>query len=655
MQGRARRFEGLRWCAAALLGCWIAAPSAALDWQWGEVSGRLDSYASLGFSMRTQAPKCHRVPNLTGELGEVGFFGLTLWDLPDPANNPGGCVDPGDAGVNGSLLNTDDGNLNWKQWDVFSAVFKGNHDLELRWRNVGSFLRVSYFIDAIGADAATPRRTRLADDARWRSSVLEGGVVGGQFRLLDAYLFAGFEWAERYFDLRVGNQVVNWGEGLFTQGGINATNTIDVTKARLPGSDIREALVPAPIVKVGGDIIGALSFEAYYQFVWRKFDLDPPGTFFSLGDPAGRGAEGQFSPTFGDPGATGMTAEEIFDVKPVEYLTDSNWEGLLWRFGIDPNLAFLIGAPFLGDKRPSDQGQLGVALRYYFDSIETEVGVYYIRLHAKTPSVGFSGTDLGVDPETRMQYFREYPENIDLWGLSFNTALSGIALGGEVSVRRNEPVGTNSAQTDLVRNLMPPIAGGEDGEGGAYPGFVREMRLIGIVSGTYIVGPGTPLFGHVLRFIGAQDMIVLAEVGAQWFPDLLGPCPPTPADRPIPGWSPEERAALKCEDYQKPQGIDELDKLQVTYTIRAQASYDRFLGTPVTLQPVVSFRHDPYGVGPGNGSLFTNGVMQVGVSLVADYQQRWQGIVSYSNTFGAGRSNPGTDRDFLSVSISYNY
>jgi hypothetical protein len=102
-------------------------------------------------------------------------------------------------------------------------------------------------------------------------------------------------------------------------------------------------------------------------------------------------------------------------------------------------------------------------------------------------------------------------------------------------------------------------------------------------------------------------------------------------------------------------GIDKVDKLQISYTVRVDASYDRVFGSPVTLRPVVSFRHDAYGVGPGNGSLWTNGVMQVGVSLVADYQQRWKGVVSYSNTFGASQANPNIDRDFLSVSLEYTY
>jgi hypothetical protein len=601
-----------------------------------------------------------------------------MWTFPPPANNPGGCVDPTDITTNTTLLNADDGNLNWDQWDVFSAAFKGSHDLELRWRNIGSFLRVSYFIDAIGADAAMPKRTRLDEDSRWRSSVFEGGVVGGQFLLLDAYLFAGFEWAGRYFDFRVGNQVVNWGESTYTQGGINATNTIDVTKIRLPGSDIREALFPAPIVKVGGDIIGALSFEAYYQFAWRQFEIDPPGTFFSVNDMVGRGAQGFFMPFYGDPGATGMTAEEIFDVDPGAYVDEFNL-GLLSAFlGLAPRLepsdmswAFFIGAPFAGDKKPSDQGQFGVALRYYFDTIETELGLYYIRLHAKQPVVGFQATELGIG-DGRLRYFREYPEDIDLFGLSFNTVLFGMSVGGEVSVRRNEPVPITSAHPDLTYyNLLPPWArallrifetgelpeGEVDtetpgGDGGVYSGFVREMRLVGIVNGTYVVGPGTPVFGRVLRFIGAQDMVVLAEMGAQWFPDLSDTCPPSATRVPDP---PEKRKELNCIAYAKPLGTDEVDKLQISYTIRAAASYDRFLGTPVTLQPVVSFRHDAYGVGPGNGSLWTNGVMQLGASLVADYQTRWRGIVSYSNTFGADQANAFIDRDFLSASISYTY
>jgi hypothetical protein len=181
---------------------------------------------------------------------------------------------------------------------------------------------------------------------------------------------------------------------------------------------------------------------------------------------------------------------------------------------------------------------------------------------------------------------------------------------------------------------------------------VREERIIAILNGVYVVGPGTPVFGRALSFIGAQDLNLLVEVGVQHFPGLSDTCPPSATRVPL---SPEQRRDLNCIDYAKPLKIDEVDDTQVSYTIRAEASYDRVFGSPVTLRPIVSFRHDAYGVGPGNGSLWTNGVMQVGASLVADYQRRWQGIVSYSNTFGADQANPNIDRDFISVSISYAY
>jgi len=648
----------LRFYPAALLGCWIAAsaaPCTAAEWQSGELGAKLDSFVSMGFSMRTQSPKCNNIPNLTGQLGEVGAMGVTVWKFPAPAHNPGGCVDPSDIVTNATLLNSDDGNLNWDQWDVFSAVVKGSHDLELHWRNYGSFIRVSYFFDGIQSNNDFVQRTNLDADARWRNSVVEGGVVGGQLLLLDAYVFANYEWAGRYFDFRAGNQVVNWGESTFTQGGINVTNTIDVTKIRLPGADIREALSPAPIVKVGGNIVGSLGFEAYYQFGWRRFEIDPPGTFYSVNDLVGRGAEGFFSAMWGDPGATGMSAEEIFAVQPGDYCDPEDpalCESLRARDPSDLNWAFLVGAPFQGDKNPSDQGQFGLALRNYVDAIETEFGAYYIRFHAKTPSVGFQATTLGTGPG-RIGYFREYPEDIDLYGLSFNTALAGFSFAGELSYRPNEPVPITSAQPDLIYwNLLPTWAGGPGGDGGVYSGYVREKRIVGIVNSVYIVGPGTPVLGHALQFIGAQDMNMIAEVGVENFPDLADTCPPSPTVVPL---SPEQRSAMHCEAYAKPLSTDKVDKTQASYTLRVDASYDRVFGSAITLQPIVTFRHDFYGVGPGNGSQWTEDVMQVGTSLVAKYQQVWQASISYSNTFGAGQANPSTDRDFLSINLSYTY
>ena len=47
--------------------------------------------------------------------------------------------------------------------------------------------------------------------------------------------------------------MINWGESTFIQNGINVINPIDVTKFRIPGSELREALqASATVVGLGG-------------------------------------------------------------------------------------------------------------------------------------------------------------------------------------------------------------------------------------------------------------------------------------------------------------------------------------------------------------------------------------------------------------------
>jgi hypothetical protein len=581
--------------AGGLVLLMLASPGSAARWDWGEFEASLDSFVSVSLSLRTRSPDCRRVPN-----------------LPGAPNDPGGCTRPvanlfdtQALAEQGALINSDDATLNWKRGDVFSVLTKASHELQVDWRNFGAFVRASYFWDAIQLDrnGDSTRRTPLARDARLRSSVVEGGVVGAQFLLLDAYAYADFDLGERHFDIRIGNQVINWGESTFTQGGINATNSLDVARIRLAGSELREALVPAPIVKVGGDIGLGVSLDAYYQFGWRQTFIDPVGSFFSLNDLVGRGAEGFFLPfglagTTGDPGASGLSAQQLFG----------------------SGVAFGGGIARLPDREPNDQGQFGFALRYYADPIEMEVAAYYIRLHAKEPSVGFVGSGSLFVPGT-IFYFREFPESIDLWGLSFNTELAGISIGGEVSYRRNEPVPIASALPDLTSSL--PV-------GGTFRGFVREERVVAVVNGVYVVGPGTPGLGRLLELIGAQDMNLLGEIAMQSFPSLDS-----------------SRA------YATPLGVRSIDKHAGSYTVRVDASYDRVFGSAVTLRPIIAFRHDFVGVGPGNGALFMEDVMQLTSQLEANYQERWKGTIGYNYGFGAGRSNPNNDRDFWSISISY--
>jgi len=61
--------------------------------------------------------------------------------------------------------------------------------------------------------------------------------------LLDAYVYGSFDFEGTDLQLRLGNQVVNWGESIFIQG-VNQINPIDVPAARRPGTELKEILLP---------------------------------------------------------------------------------------------------------------------------------------------------------------------------------------------------------------------------------------------------------------------------------------------------------------------------------------------------------------------------------------------------------------------------
>src|SRR5690606_37256464 len=87
----------------------------AFNFNIGPVDGQLDSSLSVGASWSTQdADK----------------------DLIGPNNGGTGIAQTGD-----------DGRLNFKKGETFSKIFKGIHDLELKYGNTGVFVRGKYWYD----------------------------------------------------------------------------------------------------------------------------------------------------------------------------------------------------------------------------------------------------------------------------------------------------------------------------------------------------------------------------------------------------------------------------------------------------------------------------------------------------------------------------
>ena len=166
--------------------------------------------------------------------------------------------------------NANDGNMNFDGGDIFDATTRvfseisGTFDsgVSLNASVVGSYNPLTSFTNPTWA----PFSSEVKDD------------IETNIDLLDFYITTDISQIDAV--LTAGNYVTNWGEATFIPIGMNGltTNAIDLTKLRVPGSAIREALLPAKVCLVW-ILDGGWSYEAYYQLDESHLELDENGTF----------------------------------------------------------------------------------------------------------------------------------------------------------------------------------------------------------------------------------------------------------------------------------------------------------------------------------------------------------------------------------------
>ena len=286
-------------------------------------------------------------------------YGLT-WRLDDRDSRLIGLANGGGA----FSVNADDGNLNYDT-SVVSNVFRVTSELELGYRNFGAFVRGSSFYDF-----------ENEDDDRVRTPLSEAALdrVGSRTFFLDAYVWSKFDLGNMPGQIRIGEQVVSWGESTFIQNGINTINPINVSAIRLPGSELREALLPEGIVWANFGLSENISLELLYLYDWENTEIDPPGSYFSSSDFAGDGGTHVF---------LGFGASP--DLPPFPF------------FFTDTSRPFLA-VPREPDRVADQSGQYGLALRWFVPQLNgTEFGFYYLNYHSRLPFAnGRTGTLAGA-------------------------------------------------------------------------------------------------------------------------------------------------------------------------------------------------------------------------------------------------------------------
>jgi len=317
--------------------------------------------------------------------------------------------------------------------DVYTNQYKITPELELKWKNYGFFGRATGYwdtrIDQRGSGQADyplgPEAIGLPGNGNgWNSDAEDD--IGLGYDIYDLYVYAGYEINDFLglgyvpIDIRLGNQIFNWGEGSYYLDGINTTNALDFTKLSLPGSEIKEATIATPAVSIQVGLGDNLSLDAYYQFGWSETKLEPAGTFF-------------------DGGYNFLGAGGKYSIIPMDlsHLTlDPADEGILVP---------VLDNTRRSDKDADDQGQFGFAAHYILGDIE--LGAYFVNFHSQTPVFQYNVPvwDPVSDPYGEEYYADNgftfiYPENIQMYGVSVSGSAVGWAVAMEVAYKPNAPV-----------------------------------------------------------------------------------------------------------------------------------------------------------------------------------------------------------------------
>ena len=255
---------------------------------------------------------------------------------------------------------------------------------------------------------------------------------GGYSRFLDAYGYTSFNVGEQSkLNLRVGRHVVSWGEALFFPGISLAQGPADGTKTGVPGTETKDQLLPEDQVSFSFELNPRWSILGHAQFNFHPTIAPAPGSYLNSSDGVGPGGR-----------CLGPWAR----LPAVAQAFPNGFEGCSFGNRRD-------------DILPGKTGQWGLGTRWRATD-ETEVGLYYLNYHDRTPvpeinaftpgtvTPGFfnvPGNQIG-NGSYRVRYF----DDVKLIGATFSTTFNIVTVVGEISYKDGAPV--------LVNTLVNPQA-----------------------------------------------------------------------------------------------------------------------------------------------------------------------------------------------------
>lgn len=639
---------------SAILAASALTPAYGFEYSDGEFKMQLNTTVSAGASWRAE---------------DVDYKQIGLQNAL--AAEAAGDNRDGDVHLHGSSA-ADDSDLLWKKNSTFSELAKISMDLDLNYADqYGAFIRGKAFYDQriVKGDGVTDLPAYYWQDDMGRNQ-LPRQSAGRSADIQDAFVWANWDIGGSPLNVRVGKQVISWGEGLLFANGINSINPLDINALLAPGSEVKDALIPLNSVFASYGVTDALTVEGFVLLEWRETELPACGTFFSQTDLVGSGCWAGFVP--------------------------SGYES-------SHPAAATVTLPRAEDGEPDDNSQFGFALRYMVDSIETEFGLYYTHLNSTLPVISGHTPDVSQLGFTTLEqarsvlvagggtplatvallpyadYFAEYTEGVELLGVSFSTTMGlglpggDTAVSGEISMRKNQAFAREDGDALAGAVGLPSLSCYDAPrqydcyskfEPGQYnPGYVTtdyfqaELAFVQFFDQVLWADRWTAILdigGSYLDMPSKKDTILNSAYNATLnFPGLPR------ADWTVPG-----HPLFGALPYTSFVGIAEAQSLTYArqehnyptsgawgYKMRFSGDYNNvFAG--VNLRPTISFSHDVYGTTPSPIANFLEDRKAVGLSLDAIYLNNYTVTVAYNTFFGAKPYNSMADRDYYTVSAS---
>ncbi|WP_366090814.1 DUF1302 domain-containing protein [uncultured Dechloromonas sp.] len=607
--------------AAAVMACFAGGAAAVQFETENGWQGSWTNTLSVGASWRAEGQDNDLVPRNAASFGMVN-------GSPSSYPNTG----------NGKKI----GNLNYDKGDMYSLVYKFLSEFNVKRDRTAVVVSAKGWYDQAQKDGSVPwgnmaawGGTRSASNpAQPTNEPLSdaGAPVLSRFAgvaLLDAYVSQGFDVGDAPSQVRVGRQVVNWGEGLFIRG-LNLHNAIDVPAARRAGSEIKEALLPTLALQASTTLPIGVSLEGFYQLRWEPSAVDYCGTFWNMSHS-----------TIGPKAGRCNVMEAV---------------------AAGGNLATMQGGiitvPQADGKEPNKAGAWGLATRFPIDAIDTEFGLYAMNMSAALPAVSARGTVAGsgfINVTTATMQF-DYLDNIKVYGASAATNLFGWSVGAELSYHQGIPV--NYYEEDMKNSLgtAGPLQAKFRQQFAGKTGQIVSFDFYERFNKTQFTLNGLKTFDSLASYVGANQLNVLGEVGFEWnnVPDYKsagsarfgrgGPLA-NDAGGNITTACNDTGAAQWCKN----DGF--VTPFSWGYRLRGQLTYSGIFGSGWEAKPTLFFAHDVQGVSLDGQFQEDRKTLGLGVEFNLDKKH-----TIYTNyTTYTGKWNLTRDHDNLSVAYSYKF